>query len=623
MNDSNYSRRASGQLSRRRLLRGAGVTSVGVAAAALIGCSSKSKPAATSGAGSAAVASPGGSISGTYTQPTSGWDKLTPAQRRSSYDGDNFRNLATQKVGPKNGFRGRYPGTTPASWSSLQAASGVIPAVAWAHNQLIQVRSDDYMDTVHNTGIWPVLAQAMPEQPDPLTYTFKLVQGVKFQNVPPVNGREMTSDDVKYSFDVYRKSPVQSSALAAVSSVDAVDKYTVQFKLSEPYAPFIATIAAPMYWIFSKEQHTTTDKSLSMDARPIGTGAWIFKKADPAAGYSFDKNPDYFRKDPRTGQQLPYMDGVDIVAYQSGAAQTSAFRTGDIDYLGGTVLNAQSFADVMKSKPKSIGEFTAESVGQLHFGMRLDKAPYKDVRFRQALSLLIDRDTLINTVLFGNGIYCSGEDWSWWGYKEGWPADRLEQWQYLKYNPTQAKQLLSAAGFDFGTTIPVFFGAQTSGIRFDVYSAAVGMLTAAGIKTTIVTTPDAASANQVLFGDKSYEGMFAWADVPPGIDPDIYTYQILKAGEPNNIYYVNDPKIDQMCVDQRHALDKTTRQKTLEGLLDYTQDQITRIELVDPDKINIRGSNVFNLTDNVNFWSIFGWGPQASDVIWKSSDRPT
>ena len=622
MDDGNYWMRGGGRLPRRSLLRGAGVTSIGLAAAALIGCSGKSKSAATStpaagGAGTAAAGT-GGAAAGTYTQPTSGWDKLTPEQFRTAYDGDSFKNLATQKNGPKYGFRARYPGASPADWSPLQPSGIGIPGLAWAHNQLIQVRTDDFAETTHVPQSWPVLAEAFPEQPDPLTYTFKLVKGVKFQNVAPVNGREMTSEDVKYTFEAYRKSPVQSPVMAPVASIDAIDPYTVRFKLSEPSAPFIAGMSSPTFWIFSKEQHTSAE---GMSKRPIGTGARIFKNADPAAGYSFDKNPDYFRKDPRTGMKLPYLDGVDVITYQSGATQIAAFRAGDLDYVGGTVLNARSFTDMMKSNPTSVGQFTeGPAISQQAFVLRLDKAPYNDVRVRRALSMLIDRDAIVQNVLFGNGLYAYGQDWSFWGYKWGWPVARLGQ--YYKYNPTEAKKLLAAAGLDKGFTIPMFFGSQTSGVRFDLFSAATAMWEAAGIKTPITTTADAAGMVKVIFADKSVEGAFAWSDYPPGIDPDQYTYQSLKTGESNNIYYLSDPKIDKWCIDQRHALNKEDRKKILDDLMTYDLDQVTRVGLVSPDKINLRGANVFNLTDTLNCWSIFGWGPMASDVIWKSSDRP-
>jgi ABC-type transport system substrate-binding protein len=88
------------------------------------------------------------------------------------------------------------------------------------------------------------LATAMPEQPDPLTYVFKIRQGVKFHNIAPMNGRELVAEDVKYSFERQMTNDPGKFQhayyfLNRISKIEAVDKYTVKFTMNKPYAPFL------------------------------------------------------------------------------------------------------------------------------------------------------------------------------------------------------------------------------------------------------------------------------------------------------------------------------------------------------------------------------------------------
>src|SRR6267142_773436 len=85
-------------------------------------------------------------------------------------------------------------------------------------------------------------------QPDETTYVFKLRRGVRFHPKPPVNGRELTADDVVYSVERFRTvtGNPQAYMLAAVDKVEALDRYTVRFTVKEPFVWFPDMIANPM-----------------------------------------------------------------------------------------------------------------------------------------------------------------------------------------------------------------------------------------------------------------------------------------------------------------------------------------------------------------------------------------
>src|SRR5207249_9686262 len=101
----------------------------------------------------------------------------------------------------------------------------------------------------------PHLAESW-ETPDDTTYIFHLRQGIKWHNKPPLNGRELVADDVKFTFDRFLSEPGNADRhmLAAVDHIDVVDRYTVKFVLKEPYVWLLDVLANPRsMWIIAPE----------------------------------------------------------------------------------------------------------------------------------------------------------------------------------------------------------------------------------------------------------------------------------------------------------------------------------------------------------------------------------
>src|SRR5262245_54818696 len=109
----------------------------------------------------------------------------------------------------------------------------------------------------------------------PTTVVFRLRKGVRFHRKPPVDGREVTAEDVKYSLERFRaKSPLRAR-LEAVQSIDVVDRYTVRLVLREPFAPLLNHLANPAHLaIVPREME---GKDLSQPEAVIGTGPFLLK----------------------------------------------------------------------------------------------------------------------------------------------------------------------------------------------------------------------------------------------------------------------------------------------------------------------------------------------------------
>src|SRR4029453_1446437 len=145
------------------------------------------------------------------------------------------------------------------------------------------------------------------EELDDTTYVFHLRQGVKWHHKPPVNGRELVAEDVKFTYERFltEKGNADRYLLDSVDRVEVVNRYTVKFLLKEPYVWFLSVLAYPTsMWIIAPEvvQHFG---DLKKPETAIGTGPFNLERYEPNVKTVFKRNPAYFR----AGQ--PWVDGVE------------------------------------------------------------------------------------------------------------------------------------------------------------------------------------------------------------------------------------------------------------------------------------------------------------------------
>src|SRR5512145_1308470 len=118
-------------------------------------------------------------------------------------------------------------------------------ALSFTHSRLLKHKAGPSVQP----GTFPIegdLAESWT-QPNETTYVFKLRKGVRWHNKPPVNGRELTADDVVFSVNHFLtvKGNANAYMLKAVDKVEATDKYTVKFTLKEPFVWFLDMLSNP------------------------------------------------------------------------------------------------------------------------------------------------------------------------------------------------------------------------------------------------------------------------------------------------------------------------------------------------------------------------------------------
>src|SRR3989475_3372873 len=164
-------------------------------------------------------------------------------------------------------------------------------------------------------------------QPNETTYVFKLRKGVRWHNKPPVNGRELTADDVVYSVNHFLtvKGNANAYMLRSLEKVEAVDRHTVKFTLKEPFVWFLDMLANPMAVAIIAREGVEKDGDLQKAESVVGTGPWMPDAYPPNVGLNFVSNPGYFIAG------LPYIDRVQMAGAGDNASRLAALPRGKYD----------------------------------------------------------------------------------------------------------------------------------------------------------------------------------------------------------------------------------------------------------------------------------------------------
>jgi peptide/nickel transport system substrate-binding protein len=403
------------------------------------------------------------------------------------------------------------------------------------------------------------------ESPDDTTYIFHLRHGVKWHNKPPVNGRELVAEDVKFTFDRFlaEKGNPGRYMLDSVDHVEVVDRYTVKFVLNEPFVWLLDILAnALCMWIIAPE---VVEKygDLKKVETAIGTGPFILEHYEPNVKIVFQRNPDYFRPG------LPYVDGAEWLVQDDESTGLAMYRTGQLDTGPGLQWDVrQADLDSLKQSHPHLRYQDMQSITQTTIWMRTDQPPFADARVRRAISHAIDRQGIIDGVWMRGqpspGVAPGLAEWSL-------PIDQLgEGAKYYRYDPKEARRLLAEAGYPKGFKTQL---ATTSGYGRDLLDAVQlvqSYLKEVGIEVELKIQEY--GAYQATTGQGKYEGL---AMGPYGVawEPDGALYGPYMPNQLRNRGHVDDPKLAAMVQEQRRLKDPEARKQLVFAIQRYAAEQ--------------------------------------------------
>ena len=302
------------------------------------------------------------------------------------------------------------------------------------------------------------LAQSW-EMPDAETIVFHIRQGVHFWNKPPVNGRELTADDVAWSMNREWTSPRGFPSFwfkpqDRPTSFKALDKWTVQIKVPAAMQGALFVFVADQTHIYAPE---VVDKYGDyIDWRnQAGTGPYMLTDYVPASTLTYTRNPDYWMKDPlHPENQIPYVQTLKQFIITDVSTQLAAFRTAKLDYRGiYPNVGWEDAQNLLQSNSQLKYKVVAGADKQLW--MRTDKTdlPFKDVRVRQALNLAVSQKEIVDKYYQGHADLLGHPypPYKAWGPMYT-PFDQMPAsvQELFGQNINKAKQLLSDAGYPSG-----------------------------------------------------------------------------------------------------------------------------------------------------------------------------
>ncbi|MBI3630305.1 MAG: ABC transporter substrate-binding protein [Candidatus Rokubacteria bacterium] len=412
--------------------------------------------------------------------------------------------------------------------------------------------------------------------PTDTTYVFRLRKGVRWQPKPPVNGRELTADDVRYTIERFLtvKGNANAYMLKAVERVEALDRYTVKFTLKEPFGWFLDMLANPMAAAVIAKECVDTFGDLKRPEAVVGTGPYMLDGYRPNTGLTLTRHPGYFVPG------LPYIDRVELVVDEDNGSRIAAFLTGKYD-LGwefpGTINRTDwvQLKDTLRTRRPSLrtAEFPSNVMTQI--SMRTDRAPFKDVRVRRAMSLAMDRRGLIEVIAEGVGVVnppvpAALTEWSL-------PVDQLgEGATYYRYDRAEARRLLAAAGYPGGFSATACFTTYGSTLLVDAMQLVLKYLKDVGINVTL---------DQKEYGDyisTCFLGTFESMSYGPHtsfLEPHNFLFPQYFPGEPKNQSHVDDPVAADLLLRQRRTLDVGRRRDLVHEIQRYLAGQQYYVQL--------------------------------------------
>ena len=435
-------------------------------------------------------------------------------------------------------------------------------------------------------------------QPNETTYIFRLRKGVRWQNKPPVNGRELTADDVVYSVERFKTVTGNANAymLSSLDKVEAQDKHTVKFTLKEPYVWFLDMLANSHAVAIIAKECVEKFGDLKKYESAVGSGPWMLDSYRPNVGYTFVRNPSYFV----TGQ--PYIDRIEVAVDEDNASRMAAFIAGKYDlgweYQG--VINRVDWVqirDTLKQKRPRLQTAEYPNAVMTHISMRTDKAPFSDVRVRRAMSLAIHRQGIIDAVYEGVGAFnppvpAALKEWSV-------PMNQLgEGARWYKYDLSQARKLMAEAGYPKGFPATVDFTTYGSTVLIDMAQLVLKHLKDIGID---------AKLNQKEYGayiSTSFYGKFDSMTFGPQTgfqEPDNFLYGQYYPGELKNQSHINDPVVADMLIRQRRTQDVAKRREVIYDIQRHLANQQYYVQMASAMQIAVWEAALKNYATNVSY----------------------
>jgi peptide/nickel transport system substrate-binding protein len=442
----------------------------------------------------------------------------------------------------------------------------------------------------------PCLAKSWELSEDRKTYTFHLQSGVTFHDGSPLTADDVIFSMMKFNMEV---APRARAILAMITEAVAPDPLTVKLTLSQPFEPFLLMFDVSAMVMVSKKIYEGQDyRNTPANQHPIGTGPFQFAEWQRGNFIRITRYEKYWEQDE------PYLDEIIYRIVPDSQSRSLALETGKVQLTGASDIEP---FDVPRFRGKP--NLTVSTAGWEYFSplswieINHRVKPLDDARVRQAISLAIDRDFLVQKLWFGLGKAATGPVASTTRFYD--PALKP-----LPHDAKKAMALLDEAGLK----------PNAQGVRLtlkhlvlpygEIWARLSEYLRASmkqiGIELVLETTDAGAWSSRV--GAWDYETtinfLYQFGDPTLGVERSYVSSNIKKVTFTNTGGYSN-PKVDELFAKARAEGDPADRQKAFYEVQDILVRDMPQIWLMELAFPTIYDKKLQNITE-------FGTGVQSN-----------
>jgi len=486
-------------------------------------------------------------------------------------------------VGASSAAQPKYGGILVVA--TTQDPTGLDPVIAWG-NASFQVIGQMYNGlTKYRTGTFevePALAESWEISSDGLTYTFHLRKDVLFHD-----GTSFDADALFFNIDrtLNKENPYHPKGrkgqipiiFGKVKDYKVIDRYTFQFTMKEPYAPFLACLAMQPAGMVSPAAIKKYGKDLFKN--PVGTGPFVFKEWLKGDHITFVANEKYW-------QGRPYVDSLIYRVIPENSIRLLKLEKGEVQLL--LTVGPNDVPRIKKNRDLTLYETQGMMICSI--GINHIKKPLGDVRVRKALSYAINREELAKYILKDFAVYTYSpvpqSNWGCYGNLKGYP-----------YDPKKAKTLLAEAGYPDGFDI-VFTAPNVpvpmNPVGVQTWQAIQSYWKKIGVKVKLNLLELGAYYGILLSGKNEWEIEGEGWTADNG-DPDAFLHQRFSSTSWLNFFNYENPKLDQLLEDARKNMDRKKRidiYNQAQGII--VDEDCARIELFNAKSIWASRANLKN-----------------------------
>ena len=435
-------------------------------------------------------------------------------------------------------------------WAQKNQKQGIDPHVVNDQNSytLSDMVCEAPLMWTEDNELVPCFTTKMPEvSADGLTYKLELKD-----KIPCHDGSNLTAKDVKFSVErmlwpeTKYKSPYMLNQIKGAADVIAGttrectgvvadDDTHVTITLEKPYSSFLSILGTVFFECFPQAAVEKAGSAWGTGTNLVGSGPFKITSNDDSTKLTYEKF-DQYHGTPAN------VDEVDVTYVDDPNTKMMSYVNGDLDLCDVDPSQFEQYQNDATVKDQ-LHEY--DPLGTYFLNLNLSSDKLKDVRVRQAISLAVNRQEIVDTVLHGGGIAANGYlNPKIPGYDSS--ADVLE------YNPDKAKELLAEAGAS-GLTLdcPVRATEQAVAVALQGYLEAVGI-------TLNVSTMDSAMWSDRWRGGQLETTVLSWNILFPDGDMAFYTYFYSESAAQKGSFY-NSPDFDKLLLEARDESDDTKR----------------------------------------------------------------